>query len=178
MPWFRLFWTLLLVLTVPSGGAQPPAPPAAVAPLLNFRQVLERPDRPQPQQRVAYAKDAPQQAGELWLPPADRFGPGPYPVVLMVHGGCWLAELPGPELLAWQAEAVRQQGFAVWSISYRRIGHPGGGYPGTFQDVAAAVQAAYPDRQMVRLLVTHYARPAVREVAQAHGVILVQSFEW
>ena len=46
------------------------------------------------------------------------------------------------------------------------------------QRTAAVVQAAYPDRQVVRLLVTHYARPAMREVAQAHGMILVQSFEW
>jgi acetyl esterase/lipase len=57
-------------------------------------------------------------------------------VVLMVHGGCWRADLPGPELLAWQAEALRRQGLAVWSIRYRRLGHEGGGYPGTFQDVA------------------------------------------
>ena len=49
-----------------------------------------------------------------------------------------MAELPGPELLAWQAEALRQQGFAVWSVSYRRVGHEGGGYPGTFTDVAQA----------------------------------------
>ena len=49
-----------------------------------------------------------------------------------------MAELPGPELLAWQAEALRQQGFAVWSVSYRRVGHGGGGYPGTFKDVAQA----------------------------------------
>ena len=49
-----------------------------------------------------------------------------------------MAELPGPELPAWQAETLRQQGFAVWSVSYRRVGHEGGGYPGTFKDVAQA----------------------------------------
>lgn len=121
--------------------AQTPATGASAAtaprhpPLLNFQRVLERAERPQPQHKIAYGP-APQQFGELWLPPADRFGTGPHPVVLLVHGGCWMAELPGPELLAWQAEALRQQGQAVWSISYRRVGHEGGGYPGTFQDVA------------------------------------------
>lgn len=104
----------------------------AAAQFLSFKQVLDRPDRPQPTQRLAYGP-LPQQVGELWLPSS---GKGPFPVVLMVHGGCWLADLPGPELLAWQAEALRERGLAVWSISYRRIGHDGGGYPGTFQDVA------------------------------------------
>ena len=42
----------------------------------------------------------------------------------------------------------------------------------------AAVQAEYPDREMVRLLVTHYVRPSVRRAAEERNVILVQSFEW
>lgn len=40
------------------------------------------------------------------------------------------------------------------------------------------VQPLYPEREVVRLLVTHYARPAVREEAQKRRVIIVQSFEW
>jgi acetyl esterase/lipase len=135
-------WLGVAALWPAAASAQTAAPvtatvPAAArpAPLLTFQRVLDRPDRPQPQQRIAYGTE-PQQFGELWLPPAERFGAGPHPVVLLVHGGCWMAELPGPQLLAWQAEALRQQGLAVWSISYRRVGHAGGGYPGTFQDVA------------------------------------------
>ena len=31
------------------------------------------------------------------------------------------------------------RGIAVWSIEYRGLGEPGGGYPGTFQDVNAAL---------------------------------------
>lgn len=105
----------------------------AHAQFLSFRDVLNRPDRPQPDHKIAYAA-GPQQYGELWLP---KSGAGPHPVVLMIHGGCWRADLPGPELLAWQADAIRAKGIAVWSITYRRLGHEGGGYPGTFQDVAA-----------------------------------------
>ncbi len=103
------------------------------AQLLTFRQVLERPDRPQPDHKIAYSA-GPQQYGELWLP---RGTPGPHPVVILIHGGCWRADLPGPELVAWQAEALRKEGVAVWSMTYRRLGHDGGGYPGTFQDAAA-----------------------------------------
>jgi acetyl esterase/lipase len=126
-----LCWAQIVNTTPTAAGGGPPNH----QPLLNFQRVLERPDRPQPQHRLAYGPAA-QQTGELWLPDADRHGAGPYPVVLLIHGGCWMAELPGPELLAWQAEALRQRGAAVWSISYRRLGHEGGGYPGTFQDVA------------------------------------------
>ena len=126
-----------VLLFAATGCAQPVASggggASAVTPLLNFQRILDRPGRPAPQHRIVYGT-APQQVGELWLPA----GKGPFPVALLVHGGCWMAELPGPELLAWQAEALREQGWAVWSISYRRVGHEGGGYPGTFLDVAHA----------------------------------------
>ena len=45
------------------------------------------------------------------------------------------------------------------------------------QKVAAAAKA-HPEVEVVPLLVTHYARPAFLEAAQARGVIVVQSFEW
>jgi chromosome segregation ATPase len=41
-----------------------------------------------------------------------------------------------------------------------------------------AVQLDHPEREVVRLLVTHYARPAVHEEAQKRNVIVVQSFDW
>ena len=41
-----------------------------------------------------------------------------------------------------------------------------------------AVQPDYPEREVVRLLVTHYARPAVHDEAQKRNVIVVQSFNW
>ena len=61
------------------------------------------------------------------------------PVVVFIHGGCWLASLPGVELMAPLADALRKQGIAVWNVEYRRVGHEGGGYPGTFRDVALGV---------------------------------------
>lgn len=84
-------------------------------------------------QRIPYGTD-PLQFGELRLPE----GSGPAPVVVLVHGGCWqnaytLSHLAGA------AEALRRAGFAVWAIEYRRLGDPGGGWPGTFQDVARGV---------------------------------------
>lgn len=43
---------------------------------------------------------------------------------------------------------------------------------------AAVVQRRYPDVEIVRILLTRYARPAVLQQAEARGVIVIQSFEW
>lgn len=100
---------------------------------LTFRQVLDRPGA-KPELKIPYGQDK-LQFGELWLPK----GAGPHPVVLLIHGGCWQASLPGTELMWQMADDLRKNGIAVWNIEYRRIGHAGGGYPGTFLDVADGV---------------------------------------
>lgn len=73
------------------------------------------------------------QAGDLYVPGIPR-----PPVVCLLHGGFW--RLPyGRGELAPIAEDLAARGFAVWNLEYRRIGEPGGGWPGTLQDVAAGV---------------------------------------
>lgn len=99
---------------------------------LTWRDILNR-DAPKPDHRIAYGSSE-FQFGELWLPE----GSGPHPVVVLIHGGCWLASLPGVELVAFMADELRKNGVAVWNIEYRRVGHEGGGFPGTFLDVASA----------------------------------------
>jgi hypothetical protein len=41
-----------------------------------------------------------------------------------------------------------------------------------------AVRRAYPGREVVAILVTHYARPVFIEEAKAQGVEVFQSYEW
>ena len=43
----------------------------------------------------------------------------------------------------WAAEDLRRQGLAVWNIEYRGVDEEGGGYPGTFLDVAHAADALH-----------------------------------
>jgi acetyl esterase/lipase len=81
---------------------------------------------------ISYGDDA-LQFGELRLPS----GEGPHPVVVILHGGCWLAEYD-LGYISGLAAALTQNGVATWSIEYRRVGDDGGGWPGTFADVAAA----------------------------------------
>ena len=98
---------------------------------IGFSDLLARP-REAADARIAYGR-LDLQFGDLWLPQ----GPGPHPLVVMIHGGCWRADLPGTELMDYVSEDLRADGIAVWNLEYRRIGHEGGGWPGTFQDVAA-----------------------------------------
>jgi acetyl esterase/lipase len=74
---------------------------------------------------------------DLWLPA----GKGPHPTVLMVHGGCWQTEIADRRIMNWIADDLRTRGIAVWNIDYRGVDRAGGGYPGTFQDAAAAADA-------------------------------------
>ncbi len=61
-------------------------------------------------------------------------------LVLFLHGGFWRHEYDrthtGP-----LATALAAAGFTVATPEYRRTGAPGGGWPGTFDDVATAVRA-------------------------------------
>jgi acetyl esterase/lipase len=74
------------------------------------------------------------QFGELRLPE----GKGPFPVAVVVHGGCWLSGLATVRNTAPIATDLARSGVATWNIEYRQIGDPGGGWPGSFLDWGAA----------------------------------------
>ena len=124
---FRLALSALLAMT--------PAVMTADHPLLTWPDLLDRP-RPAPDATVTYGADALQKA-DVWIPA----GKGPFPTVLMVHGGCWTTRIADRSLMAWIADDLRKEGIAVWNIDYRGVDRPGGGYPGTFLDAAAASDA-------------------------------------
>ncbi|HSW11475.1 MAG TPA: alpha/beta hydrolase [Solimonas sp.] len=85
-------------------------------------------------QQISYG-NAPQQFGRLHLPA----GPGPHPVLALIHGGCWQKAIADHEYLEPLAAALARQGWAVWSIEYLGTDEPGGGWPNTFLDVANAI---------------------------------------
>jgi acetyl esterase/lipase len=75
------------------------------------------------------------QFAELWLPG----GKGPFPVVVLIHGGCWANMKNSIQMTTLLAEDLRVSGIAAWNIEYRRYGTEGAGYPGTFKDIADAI---------------------------------------
>jgi acetyl esterase/lipase len=89
---------------------------------------------------------------ELFLPPGAANAP--LPVVIAIHGGCWRARYDMGQLSPLCA-ALTREGFAVWSLEYRRVGN-GGGWPTTFHDIGAGA-----DR--------------LREVAETHNLDLTRA---
>jgi len=82
--------------------------------------------------RVKYGQD-PHQFAELRFP----VGRGPFPFLFVIHGGFWQSayDLSHIGLLC---AAFTSKGIITCNLEYRRLGDPGGGWPGTFQDVSFA----------------------------------------
>lgn len=74
-------------------------------------------------------------SGQLRVPA----GRGPFPVAVIIHGGCWRNDYDTLRGIAGFSTALTKRGIATWTIEYRRLGDPGAGWPGTFQDVAGGV---------------------------------------
>ncbi|MEW6211628.1 MAG: alpha/beta hydrolase [Acidobacteriota bacterium] len=84
--------------------------------------------------RISYGSD-PLQFADLRLPK----GEGPFPVAVIIHGGCWISNFADLQNTAPLSDALRRSGLATWNIEYRRVDNTGGGWPGTFNDVATAI---------------------------------------
>lgn len=94
--------------------------------------ILTEPPPSDPDVRIAYGAE-PLQFGDLRLPS----GSGPHPVVIVVHGGGWMA-IYNLTHAGHLCVDLASHGIATWNVEYRRIGDPGGGWPGTFDDVLKA----------------------------------------
>ncbi|MGI9557901.1 MAG: alpha/beta hydrolase, partial [Solirubrobacterales bacterium] len=83
---------------------------------------------------IAYGLER-DQVGDLRVPSdAD----GPVPVAVLIHGGFWRER--------WERDTIEPlaidlaaRGYATWNLEYRRTAHFGGGWPGTFADIAAGI---------------------------------------
>jgi acetyl esterase/lipase len=101
---------------------------------------------------------SPLEKGELRLPR----GKGPFPVAIVIHGGCWTSGLAATRNTAPMATALTRQGIATWNIEYRQLGDHGAGWPGTFRDWAAAAD-------QLRSLAKRYPLDLSRVVATGHS---------
>src|SRR5215468_12216287 len=90
---------------------------------------------PPPGVREAYGV-APSQ--HVWI----RRPPGTERVrtLVMIHGGFWRAAYDAAHVGHLCAD-LASRGWATVALEYRRIGEPGGAWPGTFTDITAALDA-------------------------------------
>ncbi len=102
--------------------------------------------------------DGTYQFGELRLPKSSS---GPYPVVIGVHGGYYRSRYD-LGYFGHVCSALTAAGLATWNVEYRRLGNPGGGWPGTFLDAAAAAD-------YLRELATRYPLDLGRVLAIGHS---------
>jgi acetyl esterase/lipase len=128
----------VLAVLLTSAGAEPAETrPTGAGQFLGPQEVNELPTSPV-DHRIRYGDD-PEQFGDLRLP---HSGSDRVPVAVVIHGGCWkakhgslVADLSNSAPLA---SALTALGIATWNIEYRRVDN-GGGWPGTFEDVANGV---------------------------------------
>jgi acetyl esterase/lipase len=106
--------------------------------------------------RIAYGTDR-NQFGEIRLPKSK----GPFSLMMNVHGGFWRAKYDlthAGHLCA----ALTSKGVATWNVEYRRVGNPGGGWPGTFEDVRNAYR-------FVSQLIKRYNLDATKVLVMGHS---------
>lgn len=118
---------------------------------------LERMKVSTPTYSLRYGQ-APKQYADLRVPP----GKGPFPIVVVIHGGCWDVQFGSTGTIAPLADALTKRGIATLNIQYRVLGDPGGGWPGSMRDAGAAIDA-------VRGLATRYPINPDRLVVVGHS---------
>jgi acetyl esterase/lipase len=97
---------------------------------------------PPPLRTTAYGPDA-AQVYDVRLPTSATGDT----TVAIIHGGFWQAEFDRAHAAS-QAQAFADNGFHVAVLEYRRVGMAGGGWPGSFKDVVAAVAAVRADPEL------------------------------
>ena len=91
---------------------------------------------------VAYSRnlihygDASMQFGELRLPVTSN--DAPLPLVIIIHGGCWVTDFADYRFMDNFSAAITELGYVTWNIEYRAIG-TGGEWPVIFQDIGQAI---------------------------------------
>jgi acetyl esterase/lipase len=91
---------------------------------------------PPADRRLSYG-ELHQQFADLRLPD----GRGPHPLLVVLHGGFWRAHYD-LDHMAHISAALARRGIATLNAEYRRVGDIGGGWPGTFEDVATVIAFA------------------------------------
>lgn len=102
--------------------------------MVTYKDIVQLPSPPAGI-RIAYGDNV-LAYGDLRLPENQAQENRLHPLAVVIHGGCWQSENDLAHA-AHASAALTAVGIATWTIEYRRIGNAGGGWTGTFDDVAA-----------------------------------------
>lgn len=105
----------------------------AVAEPLTGREYLSRPPV-EGGENIRYGNE-PSQFAALWRPVTASKPP----IVAIIHGGCWSKSYADLKMMNPISAYLQSRGIAVWNIEYRRTEESGGGWPGTYDDISAAL---------------------------------------
>jgi len=131
-----------------------------------------------PSKKIAYGDDSLQFA-ELWLPKNGLLKNGlpknglpknkqaKKPLVVFIHGGCWLNAFNIKHIYP-ASNALAQAGYPVWSVEYRRTGDKGGAWPGSYNDIIAAIEKAKQQFEQDIVLMGHSAGGHLAVLAAKH----------
>lgn len=109
---------------------------------------------------------------KIWHYPTSQ----PAVPVVLIHGGCWSNEY-GRDHTKAMATALSEHGFDIWLPEYRRVGDEGGGWPGSLDDVQAALDYVEKQTGVKPIAVGHSAgghlalRAAMRADSNIAGVV-------
>jgi len=109
-------------------------------------QQTPRPPAPEPSERIVYG-EAPSQFIEVYRPS----GPGPYPVAIFIHGGCYVTREASVRTARRMGADLAQHGVVAWNIAYRRTDEEGAAFPGLFQDIATATDRVRAEANRLNL---------------------------
>ena len=92
-------------------------------------------------------------------------------VITLIHGGCWSNAYDRNHTLP-MAEALSKLGYDVWVPEYRRVGDAGGGWPGSLEDIIAAVKFVADKTGQPPILVGHSAGGHLSLRAAQMGLVI------
>lgn len=154
---------VFLGLTLLAFNTQARAEPVSFSTVLVDSKALTDPDD------QAYA-DHP--LAKIWHYPTSQ----PAAPIVLIHGGCWSNEY-GRDHTKSMATALSENGFDIWLPEYRRVGDDGGGWPGSLDDVQAALDYVEKQTGMKPIAIGHSAgghlalRAAMRADSNLAGVV-------
>jgi acetyl esterase/lipase len=126
----HVLYGIALALAACSPESDPTAPQANVMGPSEFQALPFLP----PDRQLTYGEE-PTQIGELRVP----VGTGPFPVVVLIHGGCWREPFASLRDLGPIGDQLKAEDIASWNVEYRRLPQAGSGWPGTYLDIAKGV---------------------------------------